>query len=52
MFETWSEAVRYLQSRQKAYATKGYDEKQDEWWARNLDEGGVTRWTIEEDDEN
>jgi len=50
--ETWSDAVNYIKGRQRAYTDKGYEEKQDEWWARNIDSLSVHRWTIEEDDED
>ena len=41
VIETWSDAVAYIQGRQRAYANKGHDEKQDEWWARWFRDAGV-----------
>ena len=51
IFEGRLEAVDHIRLLQTSYERSGFDQRQDEWWARHDGKSGIHRWTIEEDDE-
>ena len=52
IFKVRLEAVDHIRLLQNSYDRNGFDQKQDEWWARFDGKGAIHRWTIEEDDED
>jgi hypothetical protein len=50
IFTKYSDATGHIKLLQKPYNAKGFNQSQEEWWARQVEKTSIHRWTIEEDD--